>query len=182
MIAIRLLLPRRCFILQPTQPITFSRSVTRKKYASSNGPSSSPDPSNPHKTNPISPYANLTRLVAYDNSSPVATQPRVFVIGDVHGCLNELNALLDAIDYDDSTDKVIIAGDLTADGPDSLGVIRRAQEIGALCVRGNHDDKVIRFRTYMNSNGGTMPTSGVMDEGGVPDPLKFGNDHAAIAT
>ncbi|KAG2186109.1 hypothetical protein INT43_002547, partial [Umbelopsis isabellina] len=161
--------------------LNFSRSITRRKYASSND-SGSPNPSSPSKTNPLSPYANLTRLIAYDNSSPLATRPRVFVIGDVHGCLNELNALLDAIDYDDSTDQIIIAGDLTADGPDSLGVIRRAQEIGALCVRGNHDDKVIRFRTYMNSKGGTLPTHGLMDEGSVPDPLKFGNHHAAIAT
>jgi len=100
----------------------------------------------------------MTKLVALDANSPAATKPRVFVIGDVHGCLDEFNQLLTAINYSGVTDQVIIAGDLTATGPDSIGVIRRAQQIGALCVRGNHDDKIIRLRTFQNVNGASAMT------------------------
>ncbi|KAG0356050.1 hypothetical protein BG005_005026 [Podila minutissima] len=36
-------------------------------------------------------------------------------------------------------------------GPESLRVIDKALSLNALCVRGNHDDKVIRWRGYLNS-------------------------------
>jgi predicted phosphodiesterase len=125
----------------------------------------------------------LTKLIAYGGDNPVATKPRVFVIGDIHGCVDEFNQLLAAINFNSVTDQVIIAGDLTATGPDSVGVIRRAQQIGALCVRGNHDDKVVRLRTFQNVNGASAMTGrAVMDEGPVPDPMKFGNKHQNIAT
>lgn len=154
-----------------TNPL--DRAITRNKYSEST----------PSKTNHVSPYANMTKLLAYDSNSPVATKPRVFVIGDIHGCLDEFNQLLTAINYTSATDQIIIAGDLTAKGPDSIGVIRRAQQIGALCVRGNHDDKVIRYRTFQNVNGAAAMTgSSIMDEGPVPDPMKFGNQHQKIAT
>jgi predicted phosphodiesterase len=124
----------------------------------------------------------LTKLIAY-GGDPVATKPRVFIIGDIHGCVDEFNQLLAAINFNSVTDQVIIAGDLTATGPDSVGVIRRAQQIGALCVRGNHDDKVVRLRTFQNVNGASAMTGRtVMDEGPVPDPIKFGNIHQNIAT
>ncbi|ORX79029.1 hypothetical protein K493DRAFT_318348 [Basidiobolus meristosporus CBS 931.73] len=31
-------------------------------------------------------------------------------------------------------------------GPDSVGTLARAKEINALCVRGNHEDLVLRWR------------------------------------
>jgi hypothetical protein len=133
--------------------------------------------------NYVSPYANLTKLVTYDSNSPVATKSRVFVIGDIHGCLDEFNQLLTAINYNNATDQIILAGDVTSKGPDSIGVIRRAQQIGALCVRGNHDDQVIRLKTYENTNGvSSMSGTSVMEEGPVPDPIQFGNKHQNIST
>lgn len=157
--------------------LTFGhRAVTHKKYADGTAPA------NP-KSNYVSPYANMTKLVAYDANSPVVNKARVFVIGDIHGCVNEFNQILTAINFNSTTDQIILAGDLTATGPDSIGVIRRAQEIGALCVRGNHDDKVIRMKTYENTNGAaSMSGTAVMNEGPVPDPLNFGNEHQSIAT
>lgn len=133
----------------------------------------------PDYSHTISPYANLTRLKIY---TPPA-QARVFVMGDIHGCLNEMNRLLDVIGFNVQNDVLILTGDLVFRGPDSLGVIRRAKELNALCVRGNHDDKVIRLKGYMDKFGidSMSPKDEIMPEGQVGDPLKFGNKHIAIA-
>ena len=71
--------------------------------------------------------------------------PRTIFIGDVHGCLHELEDLLDSSAYAEG-DQVVLAGDLVAKGPSSLGVLRLAQRLGALGVRGNHDNAVLRWR------------------------------------
>ena len=47
---------------------------------------------------------------------------RVIVIGDVHGCLDELEALLRKVDYVEGNDTLILAGDLVDKGPYSSEV------------------------------------------------------------
>ena len=42
-----------------------------------------------------------------------------------------------------SRDTLILLGDLVNKGPQSVQVVRRAQELGALAVRGNHDDAAL---------------------------------------
>ena len=59
------------------------------------------------------------------------------MIGDVHGCLAELDDLLASAAG--RFEEVVFVGDLVRKGPDSAGVVRRAREIGARAVRGNHD-------------------------------------------
>jgi serine/threonine protein phosphatase 1 len=51
---------------------------------------------------------------------------RTIIIGDVQGCLAELDTLLDrlAITADDA---ILFVGDLVARGPDSRGVLRRVR-------------------------------------------------------
>jgi hypothetical protein len=68
---------------------------------------------------------------------------RTIVIGDIHGCLDELQDLLRACAVDWSTDRVIAVGDLVAKGPDSRGVLQFARERGMQAVLGNHDAKVL---------------------------------------
>ncbi|HEX5749479.1 MAG TPA: metallophosphoesterase [Archangium sp.] len=70
---------------------------------------------------------------------------RTLFIGDVHGCAEELDALLHACGHRRG-DRVVLVGDLVAKGPDSAGVVRRARERGFLAVRGNHDEHVLRWR------------------------------------
>ena len=62
-----------------------------------------------------------------------------WVIGDIQGCLEAFDALLEMLDPAPGTDRIWLAGDLVNRGPDSLGVLRRAMRIGAECVLGNHD-------------------------------------------
>jgi hypothetical protein len=77
-------------------------------------------------------------------------QPRVIAIGDVHGCLDELQALLRRCDYRPG-DLIVFLGDLVSKGPDSLSVVQMARELGALGVRGNHDFEVIRWHQAIKS-------------------------------
>jgi hypothetical protein len=72
-------------------------------------------------------------------------QRRTIVIGDVHGCLDELLALLERCDRSDE-DRVVLVGDLVAKGPDSIGVVQWARESGVDAVLGNHDAHVLRAR------------------------------------
>lgn len=62
-----------------------------------------------------------------------------WVIGDIQGCLEAFDALLEMLDPEPGTDRIWLAGDLVNRGPDSLGVLRRAMGMGAECVLGNHD-------------------------------------------
>lgn len=68
---------------------------------------------------------------------------RVIIVGDVHGCLDELHALLGACGYSEERDTVILVGDLVNKGPKSPGVVAAARASGFLAVRGNHDDSCL---------------------------------------
>ena len=62
-----------------------------------------------------------------------------YVIGDIHGCLTELIALLAQLDYRPDEDRLLLAGDLVNRGPDSLAVLRWACKNDVEMVLGNHD-------------------------------------------
>jgi bis(5'-nucleosyl)-tetraphosphatase (symmetrical) len=64
-----------------------------------------------------------------------------YLIGDLQGCCNALQNLLQHIDFSPSRDHVYFLGDLVNRGPDSLRTLRQLQalEHAATCVLGNHD-------------------------------------------
>jgi len=70
---------------------------------------------------------------------------RTIIVGDVHGCAAELDALLDRVHFA-LGDKLVLVGDLVARGPDSLGVLDIARRTGAVIVRGNHEQKLLDWR------------------------------------
>ncbi len=70
---------------------------------------------------------------------------RTIIVGDVHGCLDELRDLLIACGWK-TGERLVLAGDLVAKGPDSQGVVQLARESRALAVLGNHDAHVLRTR------------------------------------
>ena len=73
---------------------------------------------------------------------------RVIVVGDVHGCLTELELLLKKCAYSSDTDILVFVGDLVNKGPDSAGVVTYVRKLvscgAAYCVRGNHDDAMLQ--------------------------------------
>jgi bis(5'-nucleosyl)-tetraphosphatase (symmetrical) len=67
---------------------------------------------------------------------------RQIIVGDIHGCLDEFDELLKLLGYG-INDNLILVGDLIDRGPDPVGVIRRAREIGAKSVVGNHENRAM---------------------------------------
>jgi len=78
---------------------------------------------------------------------------RVIMIGDIHGSWKPLQRLLSRVRYDPKRDKIVHVGDILAKGPESLKVISYMREQEALGVRGNHDQKVVEWRAWMEDAG-----------------------------
>jgi serine/threonine protein phosphatase 1 len=75
---------------------------------------------------------------------------RIFAIGDIHGCVDELKRLLDAIPAG-AEDTVVFVGDYIDRGPNSSGVIEHLLEwrtrtpARSVFLKGNHEDMALGF-------------------------------------
>ena len=67
------------------------------------------------------------------------SQKRRIFIGDIQGCREELEELLEVVCFDQTTDELHPVGDLVNRGPDSLGTLRLLQSLDTGGVLGNHD-------------------------------------------
>jgi serine/threonine protein phosphatase 1 len=82
---------------------------------------------------------------------------KIFVIGDIHGCLKKLTNLMACIDVDDRHDALVFLGDYIDRGPDSRGVVefilnfKKARE-NVFCLMGNHEEL---FIDYLNQGRST---------------------------
>ena len=89
----------------------------------------------------------------------------LYAIGDIHGCLAELEAMLAVIDEDRGEEpaKIITIGDYVDRGPDSRGVIhlldkrRHEQPVNVehIYITGNHEDMMLNGKGWhWMQNGG----------------------------
>ncbi|MEE4247993.1 MAG: metallophosphoesterase [Kangiellaceae bacterium] len=69
--------------------------------------------------------------------------PRTIVIGDVHGCADEFEELLKALELK-SNDRILQVGDLVNRGPDSKRVIALARAFKIEAILGNHELRLLR--------------------------------------
>ncbi|TCU13149.1 metallophosphoesterase family protein [Rhizobium sullae] len=89
-----------------------------------------------------------------------------FAVGDIHGCLEPLREMLDRIRAYARAGTVVFIGDYIDRGPDSKGVIdllmngSRSQSWRWICLKGNHEDMMLRAhandgeRIWWLENGG----------------------------
>lgn len=99
----------------------------------------------------------------FDASREAVPGARLFVCGDIHGCLGPLNERLDAIGFDKDRDHLFALGDLLDRGPDSQGVVRLLNEPWFHSIKGNHEDMLqqafekveARYRIHHINNGGS---------------------------
>lgn len=69
-----------------------------------------------------------------------------WIVGDIHGCAEELDALAAQVDFA-SGDRLLSVGDLWHRGPDPAGVMDVMRERGIRFILGNHERRVLqRFR------------------------------------
>jgi len=65
----------------------------------------------------------------------------VYAVGDLQGCLEPLQRLLETLDFNPTHDRLWLVGDLVNRGPQSLEALRFVRDMGetAITVLGNHD-------------------------------------------
>jgi serine/threonine protein phosphatase 1 len=115
-----------------------------------------------------------------------------FAVGDIHGCFDELADLVAGCEFVSAgrRARLIFIGDYVDRGPDSRKVLdflierQRREKERFVCLRGNHDDLLMRAacksRTDSDlinwwANGGEQ----TLDSYGVNDPGELPTDHLA---
>lgn len=73
---------------------------------------------------------------------------RKIIIGDIHGCIDELKSLVTKIAIT-SDDELYFIGDLIDKGPDSVAVVKYVFELSkvnkTILILGNHEEKFLRY-------------------------------------
>ncbi|KAF2714629.1 ser/Thr protein phosphatase-like protein family [Pleomassaria siparia CBS 279.74] len=102
-------------------------------------------------------FKHMIQVGTMDKKHLPVEDKRLIVIGDVHGCKEELQALLEKVGFDADNDHVILTGDMINKGPDSPGVVSFVEKIGASSVRGNHEDRILLTITDMENSHVALP-------------------------
>jgi serine/threonine protein phosphatase 1 len=75
-----------------------------------------------------------------------ASHDDIYIVGDVHGCIDELRALWSRLEPS-GDDLVVFVGDLVRKGPASTEVVKFVEDSDhAVSVRGNNEAKIINAR------------------------------------
>ena len=89
----------------------------------------------------------LPAAAAFD--VPIAPDAPFFAVGDVHGCLPQMQSLLEQMTAKDKTAPVVFVGDYIDRGENSAGVLRalfaRRDDPNLICLTGNHEEMMLGF-------------------------------------
>ncbi len=94
------------------------------------------------------------------------TPKRIFAVGDIHGCVDELLVLLNRIEQElEDDDLVIFIGDYIDRGPDSKGVVERLIDFrdrypATIYLKGNHEDMMLSFLGFEGNLGNSYLHNG----------------------
>lgn len=92
-----------------------------------------------------------------------------FVVGDIHGCFQEANALVESIHQEE---QLIFLGDYIDRGPassEALAYIKQKVSGGAVALKGNHEDMFLNFMKEPEHN-----ASLYMPQGGYQTFMSYG--------
>jgi len=141
--------------------------------ATSASPSPSPSPSRSRSNNVTFEYFTQSRMMEINksldagnlsvykwhetlqSSSRRHSNQRLIIVGDLHGTHRSLFKLLDKISFTPSRDRLLHTGDILSKSSlsNSLDTVRLLNKLGAKGVRGNHDQKILEWRNWMESLG-----------------------------
>jgi serine/threonine protein phosphatase 1 len=112
---------------------------------------------------------------------------RIFAIGDIHGCNDKLNQLLERIKPDPLADTLVFIGDYLDRGPDPGEVIDTLLDLkktfpNVICLQGNHEAMFLNYYLegkdkelyFANGGGITLFSYGITIDGarmgrGIPE-------------
>ncbi|MFW5639542.1 MAG: metallophosphoesterase family protein [Thermodesulfobacteriota bacterium] len=109
----------------------------------------------------------------------------IYAIGDIHGCLDKLRALMDQVEpeIDPAQDTLVFLGDYIDRGPSSFDVVEylirlKARFTDVVFLKGNHEEMLELYlngvdRTIYLMNGGNQTLENYLDHSdeNEPDPI-----------
>jgi serine/threonine protein phosphatase 1 len=115
---------------------------------------------------------------AREDQAPASTSGRLFAIGDIHGCVDELTAVLTAI-APARGDTVVFVGDYIDRGPAACEVVNLLLELRQghadyVFLKGNHEDMMLSFLGLPGHYGESF-----LLNGGAPTLESYGVSEAA---
>src|SRR5579863_6179456 len=116
-----------------------------------------------------------TQMTAHRKST-TPSDGRLFAIGDIHGCPDELAAMLKAIAPREG-DTVVFVGDYVDRGPSSRDVVEIVIDLQkgpaeVVTLKGNHEDMMLNFLGFRGHYGESFLFNGgaaTMDSYGIDD-------------
>ena len=88
--------------------------------------------------------------MAFYQKLPANLKGRDFIVGDLHGCFDQLQQMLLAVDFDYAVDRLILVGDLIDRGRNSWACLNLLLQPWVFAVVGNHEAMLL---TYLGLRG-----------------------------
>lgn len=107
---------------------------------------------------------------------------RIYAIGDIHGCYDKLMDLMDRIDIDLETDRLVFLGDYVDRGPKVYEVVTYLLDLkqrhdNVVLLKGNHEEMLENYLTDFDKftylvNGGSQTLESYLQHcNGAPFPI-----------
>lgn len=99
----------------------------------------------------------------------------IYAVGDLQGCLDPLERLLERVQFDPGNDRLWLVGDLVNRGPQSLECLRRVRDLGnaAVTVLGNHDLHLLATAAGVRPPRARDTLRSVLESPDAPDLLEW---------